>query len=80
MPSTYPANGHTLGYPGVQRFSGVRVLGGDEAEKTFQFGQHRLIAGYSFRKTGNPLIQGNSGYEIDENHVKTLYRPLCILQ
>ena len=21
-------------YPGVQRFSGVRVLGGDEAEKT----------------------------------------------
>jgi hypothetical protein len=24
----------------------------------FQFGQHCLIAGYSFRKTGNPLIQG----------------------
>jgi hypothetical protein len=25
-----------------------------------QFAQHRLIAGYSFRKTGNPLIQGMS--------------------
>jgi hypothetical protein len=25
----------------------------------FQFAQHCLIAGYSFRKTGNPLIQGS---------------------
>ena len=28
------------------------------APRGFQFGQHCLIAGYSFRKTGNPLIQG----------------------
>jgi hypothetical protein len=45
-------------YPGVQRFSGVRDLGG------FQFAQHLLIAGYSFRKTGNPLIQGTAAAAI----------------
>jgi hypothetical protein len=37
-------------YPGVQRFSGVRDLGG----------QHRLIAGYSFRKYRKPPDPGYS--------------------
>jgi hypothetical protein len=30
--AAFPGPG--MAYPGVQRFSGVRVLGGDEAEKT----------------------------------------------
>jgi hypothetical protein len=43
----------------------------------FQFGQHCLIAGYSFRKTGNPLIQGSTEFTDQRQQISHLFSGGC---